>query len=309
MNNIYITVLTLTYNRAKTLPKCYDQLRKQKYNQFEWLIFDDGSEDNTETLVEQWKQEKNSFKIIYIKEKHIGHARAWNRAVQFARGKYLIWCDSNKYLTDNALESINIHLNEVDRIQEFAGISGLRAFSDGTINGGNIYFQGKKWIDASSLEETKYNLGHEKAQVIRVELLRKYPMPEFSGEEFVTEAVFFHKIAAEGFKIRWYNEVYCIGDFQKGGMTLSGANSFIGRKKNFQGYLYYVRQEIEVVNDYDRKGVIREFLKTEKYVGRMSLNYLAEDLHMKKSQVIKLLLNWYWSRLAYKVGLKKVDSI
>lgn len=308
MHNIYITVLTLTYNRAKTLPKCYNQLKKQNYNHFEWLIFDDGSEDNTENLIEQWKKEKNTFQIKYIKEKHIGHARAWNRAVQLANGKYLIWCDSNKYLVDNSLNRINIHLNEVDGMKEFAGISGLRSFSDGTINGGNIKFAGREWIDATSLEEAKYNLGNDKAQVIRVELLKKYPFPEFPGEEFVTEAVFFHRIAAEGFKIRWYNEVYCVGDFQKGGMTLSGANSLEGRKKNFQGYLFYVRQEIKVMHDYEKKGIIKDFFGIEKAVGRLSLRCLSEDLQMKKSQVIGLIINWFWNRIAYKIGLKRIDK-
>ena len=60
-----LTVFTPTYNRAYCLHKCYDSLRRQTVKNFEWLIIDDGSDDNTGELVKKWMSDPNDFKIKY----------------------------------------------------------------------------------------------------------------------------------------------------------------------------------------------------------------------------------------------------
>lgn len=65
------TVFTPTYNRAHLLPRAYDSLRKQTFRDFEWLIVDDGSTDDTETLVKQWQQEAE-FPIRYYRQEKQG---------------------------------------------------------------------------------------------------------------------------------------------------------------------------------------------------------------------------------------------
>ena len=49
-----ITIFTPTYNRAYTIHKCYESLKRQTCKDFEWLIIDDGSTDNTRDLVDKW---------------------------------------------------------------------------------------------------------------------------------------------------------------------------------------------------------------------------------------------------------------
>jgi len=62
------TVFTPTYNRAHTLPRVYESLKHQTFRDFEWLIVDDGSTDNTKELVEVWQKE-NLFPIRYFWQK------------------------------------------------------------------------------------------------------------------------------------------------------------------------------------------------------------------------------------------------
>ena len=52
-----ITVFTPAYNRARTLRRAFESLKRQTSNDFEWLIIDDGSSDGTDKLVEQFKRE------------------------------------------------------------------------------------------------------------------------------------------------------------------------------------------------------------------------------------------------------------
>ena len=64
MNNIPdITVFTATYNRGNFLKNIYNDLKRQTFENFEWLIVDDGSSDNTRDIVESFIKEK----IINIK--------------------------------------------------------------------------------------------------------------------------------------------------------------------------------------------------------------------------------------------------
>ena len=60
------TVFTPTYNRAGLLTELYESLKMQSYKNFEWLIVDDGSVDNTEEAVGNFKKE-NILNINYIK--------------------------------------------------------------------------------------------------------------------------------------------------------------------------------------------------------------------------------------------------
>ena len=62
-----VTVFTPTYNRANTLPVLFKSLQCQTCNDFEWLIVDDGSNDSTEIIVNEWIKSKQSFSIRYYK--------------------------------------------------------------------------------------------------------------------------------------------------------------------------------------------------------------------------------------------------
>ena len=83
----YITVFTPTYNRAYTLQRLYESLRKQSQYDFEWLIVDDGSTDNTESLVQEFIRENSLFNIRYVKKENEGKHIAINVGAKIARGK------------------------------------------------------------------------------------------------------------------------------------------------------------------------------------------------------------------------------
>lgn len=70
MEIIRITIHTATYNRAGSLRKVYESLLAQSCKAFEWIISDDGSTDETETLVKDWQSRDNGFRIVYSKLPH-----------------------------------------------------------------------------------------------------------------------------------------------------------------------------------------------------------------------------------------------
>ena len=57
MNEVKITIITPSYNRAHTLTRVYNSLKNQTFRDFKWIIMDDGSTDNTKEIVDNFKSE------------------------------------------------------------------------------------------------------------------------------------------------------------------------------------------------------------------------------------------------------------
>ena len=81
-----VTVFTPTYNRAYILPVLYESLKKQSCKDFEWLVVDDGSTDNTYNLFVNWQSE-NIVPIRYFKQPNGGKHRAINYGIKEAKGE------------------------------------------------------------------------------------------------------------------------------------------------------------------------------------------------------------------------------
>ena len=101
-----ITVFTPTYNRAYILPKLYESLCNQTCKDFEWLVVDDGSTDETPALLQKWQAEKKIAMNI-ISRKNGGKSTAINLGIQNANGNLFFIVDSDDFLTDNAIEVIS----------------------------------------------------------------------------------------------------------------------------------------------------------------------------------------------------------
>ncbi|MEH7419366.1 glycosyltransferase family A protein, partial [Neobacillus drentensis] len=198
-----ITVFTPTFNRGYIVEKLYRSLQQQTFNDFEWLVIDDGSKDNTEELFKKWMSEENSFPIRYIKYENGGKHRAINRATDMANGELFFIVDSDDYLTNDALESIVEWEKSLSDKKLFCGVSGNRGKSKNDILG--TTFNGE-YIDATSLERNKFNINGDKAEVFYTDILKRYKFDEFEGEKFISEATVWERMANDGFKIRWFNK-------------------------------------------------------------------------------------------------------
>ena len=73
---------------------------------FEWIIVDDGSTDNTNDLVANWLNQNLRYSIKYIKQSNQGKHIAFNTAVSQAKGEWFICVDSDDLLTEDAVFTI-----------------------------------------------------------------------------------------------------------------------------------------------------------------------------------------------------------
>lgn len=106
-----LTIFTPSYNRAYTLHKCYESLKKQSSKDFLWLIIDDGSTDNTKELVDSWIDE-NIIEIKYHYQNNQGMHGAHNTAYELMDTELNVCIDSDDYMPDDAVEKIIDFLEE-----------------------------------------------------------------------------------------------------------------------------------------------------------------------------------------------------
>ena len=102
-DSVRVTVCTPTYNRANVLHRVFESLKFQTYRNFEWIVIDDGSQDDTENVVKIFKQESD-IDIKYFYQKNQGKHNALNYAVKLATGELFIIADSDDSFLPNSLE-------------------------------------------------------------------------------------------------------------------------------------------------------------------------------------------------------------
>ena len=290
-----ITVFTPTYNRVHLLRRLYESLIGQTVYNFEWLVVDDESTDNTKIFLEEVSSSSLPFSFRYYVQMHGGKHRAINLALKQAKGEYFFIVDSDDWLPENAIELIIGWLKGIQGLPTLCGVAGQKALADGKPVGNS--FLGKEYVDASSLERKKFHIEGDKAEVFSVEVMKTHPFPEFDGEFFVTEAVCWNAIAADGYKMRWYQEPIYYCEYLEDGLTKTGANDLSGHIANFQGYSYYIRQCLTIKNILDS---YRDFVDYEKTCDAMGLSeskraealqWSKEEYRLKKRLVMPLIHN------------------
>lgn len=210
-----ITVFTPTYNRAYIIGKLYKSLCNQFCKDFEWLIVDDGSTDDTEVLVDSFIAE-NKINIRYVKQLNGGKHRAINRGVQLAKGELFFIVDSDDQLPCESIQSVLTYYLQIKNDNSFAGVSGLRYFFSGKRIGGEVSFS---VVDCSFVEfRDIYKVKGDLAEVYRTNILQQYPFPEIIGENFCPEAIVWYRIAQK-YRVRFFNEKIYLCDYLPDGLT------------------------------------------------------------------------------------------
>lgn len=100
------------YNAEKTISRAIDSVLKQTYRNYELVIVNDGSSDNTSSIVLDYQKKDNRIK--YVDGQKLGVFRARLDSLERATGEYIVFLDSDDFLEENALEVIERAIKESD---------------------------------------------------------------------------------------------------------------------------------------------------------------------------------------------------
>ncbi len=230
---MFLTVITPSYNRAHLLPRLYDSLVKQRDPDFEWIVVDDGSEDETEGLISGFIEEKK-IPIIYKKIKHSGKPSAHNEGVLLARGELTACVDSDDMLTEDAVTAVKhawsgCDSGDIGIIAPRASISGERLCS--ALTSGDA-------VSFDTLYSERGFLG-DTALFFKTEVLKGSLFPSFTGEAFIPEDALYFALDKVG-TLRVMNQEIYICEYLPDGLS---ANYLSLLRKNPMGtaYSYFVK--------------------------------------------------------------------
>lgn len=229
-----LTIFTPTYNRANKLENVYNSLKNQISSEYEWLIVDDGSIDNTKKIVEKFINDY-LLNVRYIKKDNGGKHTAHNLAVDEAKGKYFMCLDSDDFLKENTINSL---LEKLKICKKNEGIISYKENQNQHML--SDYFPNKSTIDCIYDLEMKYNCKGEFVFIFPTSVLKKNKFPIYKDEKFITEAVLYDKLKCS---MILYPHVIQVCEYQTNGLS-NNLNRIM--KKNPSGYCLYFMQRIDI---------------------------------------------------------------
>lgn len=182
-----VTIFTATFNRAHTLERLARSIERQTFDvDFEWLIVDDGSTDETEELIARIAPTM-PFPVRYFRKSNGGKHTAFNRGVELAHGAFMLTIDSDDELHPEGLKNAMNAWQSIptDERYRFQGVAGLCTDQQGKIIGDPFP---KDAFDSNTPEVAfRYRVRGDKSGMHLTSIFRKHPFPERPGMKFVPE--------------------------------------------------------------------------------------------------------------------------
>jgi len=234
-----VTIFTPTYNRKKELENLYESLLEQTNKDFEWLLVDDGSFDDTKKYIDKLLK-KAKININYIYKENGGKQSAYNVGLKNAKGDIFLCLDSDEILNSKAIEII---INDFKNISnDVAGYAYNRA-----------YITNKERVIGTKFPTNiskayhydiygKLKVTGDKLMVFKFGIAKEYPFPEIKGEKFVPEELVFNRIAKK-YMMGLSNEILSYTEYLPGGYS---DNYFALVKKNPKGNALFFKEKYNI---------------------------------------------------------------
>ena len=285
-----ITIFTPTYNRAYTLKKLYISLCNQTNKNFEWLIIDDGSTDNTKELIQNFISDKKIL-IRYFYQENSGKSMAHNKGVELANQELFTCVDSDDYITNDAVEII------LDRWKKIRGKQiGIMA-KRMTPSKKNITVTQIKDGDTFVLRKAYQNksLFGDTFLIFSTNIIKNFSFPKFIGEKFVPEDYLYDQIGNIG-EMSFLDKSLYICEYLKDGYT-QNMNKLIAN--NPKGYRCFIEQRINF-KDSSVKNKIFNLIRYE------SISFVIRNRYICKGHILGSILTLIPGYILYRKRFKGI---
>nr|WP_294869654.1 glycosyltransferase family 2 protein [uncultured Pedobacter sp.] len=241
---MFISIITPAYNRAETLHRCYESLSKQSFKNFEWIIVDDGSTDNTAETVSAWQRE-SPLNINYYQKPNGGKPSAVNQGVKLASGEMCAILDSDDALCDDGLKTL---VNEWESLSpdvrdKYWCVCALVEDSATKQIVGDLFPADHITITGGEFQ-FKYKIQGDKFGLMRTALLKKNPYPEADGYKFVPESYIWNRLGRQ-YKYICINTVVLTYFMPTG----SGFGNLSGKANRIRNAKGLIMCDVDVVNE------------------------------------------------------------
>lgn len=287
-----LTIFTPTYNRKNELLNLFESLQRQSNLNFEWLIVDDGSTDNTATIVKQFEK-KAKFNIKYTYQQNSGKYVAHNRATELCNTEYFICIDSDDILENNAIAIINEYISKIK--EELIGV----VFPRKSIHYmPEIWNKIDKFIDIVDLKYI-YKIKDETSILIKTRYLKKEKFPIIEKEKFMSEEILYQKLAKYG-KFEFVNKPISIYEYKEDGLT---KNLYKNWSKSFNSSILLFRYRYEFLVKYNTIIKVINRIKAIMNLNALCINNKKNIWNYTPSKVYSIILfipSIIWKEMKYE---------
>lgn len=211
------TIFTPTYNRANLIHRVFESLNSQSYKNFEWIILDDGSTDNTSEVLSKFR-ENSTFDIKIINRENKGKVFSINEALDHAAGELFVCFDSDDWCEPDALYRIAHVWNglSINERLNYSGISCLKMYKNKTIVGedySRINYKGNSYVDRFNKR-----IRGDKWEIIRTDLHKKFKYDIHLSEKYMAPE-YSWLLIGRFYKTIFLNEPLSIIEYQIDGIS------------------------------------------------------------------------------------------
>lgn len=265
---MFLSIITPTYNRGYILECCYKSLVAQSNYDFEWIIVDDGSTDNTEIIVNAFKAEEK-ITIKYIKQQNGGKHRAHNTGVMHAIGELCVCLDSDDLLTEDAVAIIY----KTWRERKTSNSIGILAKRGSMKTGEPICCSWPEYLSESKmislLEE--YSFAGDTALFFDTSLMKNNLFMEFEKEKFLPETNLYFDLDRLGTMILLDKVVY-LCEYLPDGLTAKFHNLLISNP-------------LGTANTYYKQMLLSKYFKSKLKYAVLTNIYLRACVNKKMARI------------------------
>lgn len=230
-----ISIMTATYNRAYILPKLYKSLvqNTKSFKDVEWLIMDDGSTDDTESLIKSYIKEKK-VEIKYHKQKNGGKQNAINNLMPYVTGDIIIEVDSDDHLNNNVLsmvskdyENLKDNVYGISYLRNQIGVNTNMDGLDNTIH---------------TLYDIDFNYGKDfdRALTFKTSIRKHFRYELCDKEKFITEAYMYFQMDDATDGLLFKNKEIVTAEYRDDGYSKNIIETFKKYPKGYYKYFQYL---------------------------------------------------------------------
>lgn len=302
--NHKITVITPTYNREHTLERVYQSLKNQSFQDFKWLIMDDGSTDETKQLVEEF-QKNADFEIDYYYNENQHKFHTVFEGVRKVTSPYFVIWDSDDAYPSDSLQILYQEITNLPKNQQFIAVMGLCAYENGELVGDKYP---EEVYDGFILDiRYKHKVKGDKNGIfitsVYKEVLQKLDTTTFEKGVYIPYSVFYNLYDSLGYKTRFVNKIIRFYMFDEADQ--SSVSNTRGSGKNRYGLMV---GHLSFVNDYGEKllkfpkALVRNLIGYQVYALAYGKVFWKINKELKHYQFLAgLLLPFSWIYSKWKI--------
>ncbi|MFZ7129919.1 glycosyltransferase family 2 protein [Avibacterium avium] len=317
-----VSVLICAYNTEKYIKECLDSVINQTYKNLEIIVVNDGSTDNTASIIEDLQLKDERIKII-DNEKNTGFVNSLNKGLEYVTGEYIARTDSDDIVKPHWIETL---VNRLEKDPKLIAIGAYLTVLSGHNNGSKLskYYKDQDiWKNPLSHEEIVeampfYNPMHNNCMIMRSTIYKKYGLKFDNNYKHAEDYKFWLEVSRIG-KLENYPEalVYYRLHQEQTSSKYNEIQMNIARKVRKEAINYYL-QDLNINGRLEDKLFFKDInhisdslynkkIKSKTLENIMYDCYFSLDRYNKKD-ILNLIINYKKLNLPLKKFIKLIKK-